>query len=131
LGVSHHDIHVLDRFIKPFGSILFVLCLTFASVLLGVLLSIYCSDWTWFSRFGSVITVSGLLLVSSPVFDQGVYRAHAKAYAFGSKDENGDSKVTDEESRKTGNKVLVGIVVSIAGTLVWGFGDLLGAINVC
>ncbi|MEQ5835996.1 hypothetical protein [Marinobacter sp. NFXS9] len=131
MGVSRHDIHVLDRFIKPFGSILFVLFLAFASLVLGAFLSIHNSDWTWFSRFGSVITVSGLLLVSSPVFDQGVYRAHAKAFAFGSKDEHGDSKVTDEESRQTGNKVLVGIVVSIAGTLVWGFGDLLGRISVC
>ena len=131
MGVSKHDIHFLDRTIKPFGSSAFVLVLAFGSTVLGAYLSFRCSDWSWFSRFGSVITVSGLLLVTSPVFDQGVYRAHAKAFGFASRDEDGNTRTTTEESKKTGNKVLVGIAVSIVGTFVWGFGDLIGRVNIC
>lgn len=78
-----------------------------------------------------MVTVAGLLLVSSPVFDQGVYLSHASAFGFASRDEHGNSRVTDETSRKTGNKVLIGIAVSICGTLIWGFGDLVGELSVC
>jgi|TARA_R110000851_G_scaffold198531_1_gene349629 hypothetical protein len=131
LGISHHDIHVLDKFIRPFGSSVFVLILAITSALIGIYLSQRYCDWTWFSRFGSVITVAGLLLVSSPIFDQGVYLSHASAFGFGSKDEHGDSRITDETSRKMGNKVLIGIVVSICGTLVWGFGDLIEKLSAC
>ncbi len=131
MGISHHDIHVLDKFIRPFGSSVFVLILAITSASIGIYLSQRYRDWTWFSRFGSVITVAGLLLVSSPIFDQGVYLSHASAFGFGNKDEHGDSQITDETSRKTGNKVLIGIVVSICGTLVWGFGDLIEKFSAC
>ena len=120
---------MLDKFIRPFGSSVFVLILAITSALIGIYLSQ--RYWTWFSRFGSVITVAGLLLVSSPIFDQGVYLSHASAFGFGNKDEHGDSQITDETSRKTGNKVLIGIVVSICGTLVWGFGDLIEKFSAC
>lgn len=131
MGVSHHDIHFLDRFIKPFGNAPFVLILAFGSALLGGYLSLHFSDWTWFSRLGSVITVSGLLLVSSPVFDKGIYISQGQRFQIMSQDEQGHPRTTNEKSRKSGNKVLIGILVSIIGTLVWGFGDLLGLIKIC
>lgn len=131
MGISHHDVHVLDKFIRPFGSSVFVLILATTSASIGIYLSQRGCDWTWFSRFGSVITVAGLLLVSSPVFDQGVYLSRASAFGFASRDEHGNSRITDETSRKAGNKVLIGIAVSICGTLIWGFGDLIGKLGVC
>lgn len=131
MGISHLDVHVLDKFIKPFGSSVFVLTLATTSALIGIYLSQRGCDWTWFSRFGSVITVAGLLLVSSPVFDKGVYLSHASAFGFASRDKDGNSRITDETSRRTGKKVLIGIAISVLGTLAWGFGDLIGKLGVC
>lgn len=128
MRVSQHDVHFLDRIIKPFGSTVFVLLIAVFSILSGICLSFHSSDWTWFSRFGSVITVCGLLLVSSPIFDKGIYRSQGQHFKLMSCDESGHPRTTNAESRKSGNKILIGILISFIGTLVWGFGDLLALI---
>lgn len=50
-------------------------------------------------RFGSVITVTGVLVVSSPIFDQGVYLFHASAFGFLSRDEHGPLPLEWRECR--------------------------------
>lgn len=131
MAVSKHDVHFLDPLLKStLWNAWFVLIFSIVSVVMGVVLAIHFCDWLWFSRFGSLISVAGLLLVSSPIGDLGVYRAHARSFGFARKDDDGNSQVSTDESKNTGNKVLVGIFVSILGTIVWGFGDLLGGCTV-
>lgn len=94
--------------------------------MLGIVMSLIYSDWFWFSRFGSLITVAGLLLISSPSFVKGIYLSNASCFGLGGQDEDGNTMVTNEEDRKLGSKIFSGIVVTIVGTLIWGFGDLIG-----
>jgi hypothetical protein len=93
---------------------------------LGIILSISYSEWLWFSRFGSLITIAGLLLISSPSFDKGIYLSNASAFGLAELDGDDNTMVTDEIDRKIGNKIFSGIVITILGTVIWGFGDLIG-----
>jgi hypothetical protein len=67
-----------------------------------------------------------LLLISSPSFVKGVYLSNASAFGFAEKDGDGNTMVTSEEGRKIGSKIFSGIVITIIGTVIWGFGDLIG-----
>jgi hypothetical protein len=93
---------------------------------IGILLSIIKSEWLWFARFGSIITVAGLLLISSPSFVKGIYLSNASAFALAELDSDENTMVTNEGDRKIGSKIFSGIVITIIGTVIWGFGDLIG-----
>lgn len=126
MTTSKHDIHKFDKYIKPFGNKIAIIIFAVCMAMLGIVMSLIYSDWFWFSRFGSLITVAGLLLISSPSFVKGIYLSNASCFGLGGQDEDGNTMVTNEEDRKLGSKIFSGIVVTIVGTLIWGFGDLIG-----
>lgn len=126
MNTSKHDIHRFDRYIKFLGNKKAVVTFAVLMGLSGILLSIINSEWSWFSRFGSLITVAGLLLISSPSFVKGIYLSNAAAFSFAEKDSDGNTMVTNDEGRKIGSKIFTGIVITIMGTVIWGFGDLVG-----
>jgi hypothetical protein len=126
MNTSKHDIHKFDPYIKILGNKIAVILFTVFMASIGILLSIINSEWLWFSRFGSLITVAGLLLISSPSFVKGIYLSNASAFGFAERDGDGNTMVTNEEDRKLGSKIFSGIVITIIGTVIWGFGDLIG-----
>ncbi|WP_350657555.1 hypothetical protein [Psychrobacter sp. S1-30-MNA-CIBAN-0213] len=79
----------------------------------------------WFSRFGSLITIAGLFLLSSPSFIKGIYLSNASAFDFAEIDSDGNTQVTNEDGRKIGSQIFLGIVITVLGTVIWGFGDLI------
>lgn len=126
MSTSKHDIHRFDPYIKFFGNKNAVIVFAISMSLLGVALSIVNSNWFWFSRFGSLITVAGLLLISSPLFTRGIYLSNASAFGFAELDGDGNVMVTSDSDRKMGRKIFSGVVITIIGTVIWGFGDLVG-----
>lgn len=124
--ISKYDRHPLDPYVRflsnPFAVVLF----SSLALCLGVILSIMSGDWLWLSRFGSLIAVAGLLLTMSPIFERGIYVSHSNAGKLVAIDEHRRPILTSEEDRALGRKVLAGIFVSIIGTVIWGFGDLVG-----
>ena len=103
--------------------VLFVL-----SLCAGVFVSLTCNNALWFSRFGSVATIAGLMLIMRKLFREGIY----------SESENGrlaELPITipgrgtvlafDEEKIKDGRASVLGVLFTVVGTVVWGFGDLL------
>lgn len=129
MSISKHDIHPFDRYIKFFGNKKVVIIFAVSMAATGISLSVVKSDWLWLSRFGSLITVAGLLLISSPSFVKGIYLSNASAFGFANSDEDGNTMVTKEQDRKIGSKIFSGIVITIVGTIIWGFGDLIN--NLC
>jgi len=126
MSTSKHDIHRFDPYIKSLGNKKAVIVFAVLMALIGIVLSIFNSEWLWFSRFGSLITVAGLLLISSPSFVKGIYLSNASAFGLAELDGDGNTMVTNEEDRKIGSKIFSGIVITIIGTAIWGFGDLIG-----
>lgn len=126
MNTSKHDIHRFDSYIKFLGNKKAVITFSVFMALAGIFISTFNSDWLWFSRFGSLITVAGLLLISSQSFVKGIYLANASATICAELDKEGNAIVTNEEDRKIGSKIFTGIVITIIGTVIWGFGDLVG-----
>lgn len=97
----------------------------------GVALSVLLNDWHWFARSGSLVVVAGILLTSWQLID------NAQRLDVHFSDSSHDWAET-AESRKRVRKHIkddaswhnerYGLYLLIAGTLVWGFGDLLNTV---
>lgn len=102
----------------------------------GIITSIYLRDFRWFARFGSVITAIGIILFNRYVIvgqdplldvkmaDTGLSSRDPKHYPL-VKEEVPAAVVEDQHSRKA---VCFGLGFTLAGTVIWGFGDLLNCI---
>ena len=103
-----------------------------ASLLGGISLSLLYADWGWFSRAGSLVVVAGILLTSSQILEQLHAMRDRRRYGEGWSQHDW-AKETDTQSRMRNNgddsehAHSHGFYLLVAGTLIWGFGDLLGA----
>ena len=101
--------------------------------IVGIILSICLRDFSWFGRFGSVITAIGIILFNRYVVvgqdplpdvkmaETGLSSRDAKHY-LGVGEEIPPAVIEDQENRKA---VYFGLAFTLAGTVIWGFGDLL------
>jgi hypothetical protein len=104
-------------------------------MLAGCLISIQADDWSWFSRCGSLVVVIGIILTSSQILD------HIRLLKMRELNLSGDFNRdwASEERRQallqsrfnqetTWTNERSGLLMLIAGTLIWGFGDLVGGL---
>lgn len=113
--------------------------------LAGILLSLSLGDWSWFARSGSAVVALGILFTSHEIIEHYDYlREHQRL-----RDERGGrvaasaSKppATQDWANKNSIRELIrarrreetiwesqfhGLRMLVIGTLVWGFGDLVG-----
>jgi hypothetical protein len=97
-----------------------------------VALSVTTGDWTWFPRSGAVLTALGLVLASRKVL---IARADLLALLSEMEAVDGAERTARLDAfkrlqrdldRQTVEKAGFGLL--ILGTLIWGFGDLVGRI---
>lgn len=100
------------------------------AMLAGVWLSAATGDWTWFARSGALLTALGLVLASRKIL---IARADLVALLADMERADGAERTARLESFKRLQRDLdrqvmekAGFGLLILGTLVWGFGDLLG-----
>ena len=115
MNSSSVDKHKHDAYIKILGNKAAVVSFAFAMGLVGIGISVFQSDC--------------LLLISSPIFDRGVYKSNSSTFGFAELDHEGKIMVSSAEDRVIGSKIYKGVLITIVGTVIWGFGDLLN--NVC
>lgn len=99
----------------------------------GIWFSLKLMDWSWFSRSGSLIVIIGIFLTSSQVIENSrrlkMRRSHhdhnfTRDFADDLKKNALDkSRSLDEDIWQNG---LRGLYLLVSGTLIWGFGDLIG-----
>ena len=96
----------------------------------GIWASAATGDWTWFARSGAVLTGLGLLLASRKVL---IARADLLALLQEMEDADGAERTVRLASFKRLQRDIdrqllerVGFGLLMLGTLVWGFGDLVG-----
>jgi hypothetical protein len=96
----------------------------------GVWLSAATGDWTWFARAGAVQTALGLVLASRKIL---IARADLVALLADMERTDGAQRTARLESFKRLQRDLdrqvmekAGFGLLIVGTIVWGFGDLIG-----
>jgi len=113
--------------------------LAYVAVLLllaaGLLLSLQSGDWAWFARAGSAIVVIGILLTSSQIRDHSLRlrRFRSQLAAQSQRDwAVDDAKRAMVRAANEQESIWEieghGLYLLIAGTLIWGFGDLAGAL---
>ena len=121
------DNHLLDPLVKPLASRSFLIVASLAALCAGIILSVSHKDWTWINRFGAMIIVIGLLFTMSPLFSKGIYKSQSGAGRFAHKHTDGSLITTIPEERIIGNNIVLGVIVTAAGTLINAFGDLLAS----
>jgi hypothetical protein len=100
----------------------------------GIWFSLTLMDWSWFSRSGSLIVIIGIVLTSSQIIENSrklkMRRSHHD-HNFNRDFADDIKKQTLERSRSLDEDIwengLRGLYLLVAGTLIWGFGDLVGA----
>lgn len=109
------------------------LLLSFIMLSSGIMISLNLSDWTWFSRSGCLVVVIGIFLTSSQIIENSRRLRSRRSYHEQNfkRDYAEDMKrQTLERSRSLDEDIwengLRGFYLLIAGTLVWGFGDIVG-----
>lgn len=110
--------------------------------LVGVLLSLNSGDWSWFARSGSAVVALGILLTSHEIIDHYEYlREHQRPRDGRPPAPTTPTPAGRDWASKNSIRELIrarrreetvwesefhGLRMLVVGTLVWGFGDLIG-----
>lgn len=109
--------------------------LALAALAGGIAASAVTADWGWFARSGSAVVVIGILLTSSQIREhmRRLRSLRGQLMAQSQRD-----WAADDDKRTLLRAAAVqesiwegeghGLYMLIAGTLIWGFGDLVGGI---
>lgn len=101
----------------------------------GIWFSLKLADWSWFSRSGSLIVIIGILLTSSQIIENSrklKVRRSRHELNFNRDFANDIKQHSLERSRSLDENIwengLRGLYLLVSGTLIWGFGDLIGTL---
>jgi hypothetical protein len=84
-------------------------------------ISIASQDWSWFARSGSLITIIPMLISIIEVYSDRRQIYFSKYnYAVQAPDD-----VEQKAEKYWPIKILVNALITIIGTVIWGFGDLI------
>lgn len=119
------DIHKYDYFVKYLSNRFIIILTSILSILIGMGFSIQLNDPGYMNRFGGVVAILGLLLTMSPFFLNGIYKSQSACGRWASTDSSGNLLTTTQAERLIGDNVFFGVLVSIIGTLINCFGDLI------
>lgn len=105
--------------------------LAILTLLAGVGLSLQTGHWDWFSRSGSLLVIYGILLTSQQILDhiqqlkslQRSVAASQRDWAHGDK-----SHLVNTHHEIQWRDEAYGLYMLVAGTFIWGFGDLIGEV---
>lgn len=101
----------------------------------GSWISFTSHDWSWLARSGSLVVIIGMFLTSSQIIENSRKLKNRRACSDHNftrdfaddikRDTLERSRSLDEELWESG---LRGLYLLVAGTLIWGFGDLVGVL---
>ena len=101
------------------------------TLLLGALLSLNTHNWQWFSRCGSLLVIYGIILTSHQIIEHMQELKLLQRQVSGSQRDwaPSDKKHLVKESHEhQWRDEKYGLFMLVAGTFIWGFGDLVGLI---
>lgn len=109
--------------------------LSAAAITLSIAVSLQTGDWSWFARSGSLVVIIGIFLTSSQIIENSRYLRRRRTrqggnferdYAENLKQQSlSRARGLDEDVWENG---LRGLYLLVIGTLIWGYGDLVGAL---
>lgn len=115
--------------LRKFLSNTFFLVLTALTiVVLFIYLSYSTQAWHWFGRSGSLITMIGVILGIRPIIRMGYskWKENLNIIDLGHIEPTPEDQEKDRQESKDSDALLIGGILSIIGTLIWAYGDLMG-----
>lgn len=110
--------------------ILFLLILlAIGAVCLSIEVSYTTRNWDWFARSGSIVTMVGIILSVKPILRMGIGKYIQEQNTQDNGSISGDTHKEILEDRQLKLDVwglYIGNFMTVVGTLIWGYGDLLG-----
>lgn len=107
-----------------------IVSLGLAVIVGSLLISCRSSDWTWFSRFGGIVTLLGGVLATRRIIRLGVDDIFEDDHTV-----DGGSVTPTPEEIESGRQARLDIVAAklafwfvSLGTIIWAFGDLVGGV---
>jgi drug/metabolite transporter (DMT)-like permease len=110
------------------SNILLVSVVALISVAISLVASFYSEQWHWFGRSGSIMAICGVILTIRPIIRLGL----KKWIEVQNTIDGGSFKPPPEEKEKDRQSDLdhkasqIGSFLAILGTIIWGYGDLVG-----
>jgi hypothetical protein len=107
-----------------------IIALGVIAIIVSTIISCRFSDWTWFSRFGGIITLLGGVLATRRIIRLGVDEIFEDDHTI----DGGGVVPTPEdiESSEQARRDIVAAKLAFwfvsLGTLIWAFGDLLSGV---
>lgn len=119
---------------------------------IGFFIALMTGDWSWFARSGSVVVVIGIVFTSNQIFEhqRRLKESRASLEARSRREKRATAGEAHHANRDwaggDGLRALArartreedtweieghGFYMLVSGTLVWGFGDLLGGLPLC
>ena len=97
-------------------------------VIISFALSLYSREWLWFSRAGSIMTICGVILTIRPIIRLGIkeWIKEQNTIDGGSFEPTSKEIEADRQSNLDNAASQIGAVLAILGTIIWGYGDLVG-----
>ena len=117
---------------KIFSNIYLFLFIGICAASLSFLYSCITQNWDWFSRSGSIVTMTGIILKGKPVFIMGVEKYIESQNIIDCGSILGNTDKEKEANKQLKLDVLglyIGCFTTILGTLIWGYGDLLSEVS--
>lgn len=99
-------------------------------VITSIIISFYTDKWHWFGRSGAWVTMIGVVLSVRPFIRIGVngWIQSQKVNNLGSIIATPEEIKEDTQKTHDANALKIGVYMSVVGTLIWAYGDLLGGL---
>ena len=92
-----------------------------------MIVSCFTGKWHWFGRSGAWVTMIGVILSVRPLIRMGLNGWIQSQSVIDLGHINPTPEEIEEDMQKTqdANAFKIGVYMSIAGTLIWAYGDLI------
>lgn len=113
---------------KFFSNSLLLFLIALAISIGSLIFSFMTNQWHWFGRSGSWLTIIGVLMSSRPLIRLGLkdWIISQQTIDLGHITPTPEEILEETEHKLDALAFKLGIIISITGTLVWAYGDLLG-----
>ena len=97
--------------------------LAICAVCLSLVASYTTRNWDWFARSGSIVTMVGIILSVRPILRIEEQKTQDNGSILG---DTPKEIVEDRQLKLDVLGLYIGNFMTVVGTLIWGYGDLLG-----
>ena len=116
---------------RCFSNIILLVTVAIIIIFLFIIISCSTGKWHWFGRSGALVTMVGVLLSVRPLIRMG-YKEWKDSLNVISCGSLPPIPLEEQEEIKQESKDIdalhIGVIISVIGTLIWAYGDLIGGL---